>query len=56
MWRTFGILHALIAATTAAALGQVVQGLGEFAEVALPKGRPRKVNQYRRNGHRARLR
>jgi transcriptional regulator with XRE-family HTH domain len=30
--------RALLAATTAAALGQVVAGLGEFAEVALPSG------------------
>jgi transcriptional regulator with XRE-family HTH domain len=32
--------RALLAATTAAALGQVVQGLGEFTEVALPTGQP----------------
>jgi len=30
--------RALLAATTTAALGQVVAGLGEFAEVALPRG------------------
>jgi transcriptional regulator with XRE-family HTH domain len=30
--------RALLAATTTAALGQVVAGLGEFAEVALPSG------------------
>ncbi|MGH3886219.1 MAG: helix-turn-helix domain-containing protein [Pseudonocardiaceae bacterium] len=30
--------RALIAATMGAALGQVVQGLGEFTEVALPRG------------------
>lgn len=30
--------RALIAATTAATLGQVVQGLGELTEVALPRG------------------
>ena len=32
--------RALITATTIAALGQVVQGLGEFTELALPTGQP----------------
>ncbi len=32
--------RALIAATTMAALGQAVQGLGEFTELALPTGAP----------------
>jgi hypothetical protein len=32
--------RALIAATTVATLGRVVQGLGEFTELALPTGQP----------------